>query len=292
MPSKSVGRTLTIAAAVLWGSSFPVIRFGLQYVDPFTFVTLRFLVASIILLSFVAVSKKEVKRSFASYLKNKDLVLLGFINSLGFLLQFIGQEITTATKAAMLINTNVIFVAIISFFVLREKMTLKRASGIIIALVGITLIISNGDLAFIYSGTLIGDLIVFLASILWGFYIVMMKKFAVKQLKLLPFLSAMIFYTFLFNLIFSIPFLTAIPFDSIEAIFAILHTGIMCTAIAFMLWFKGLEQIEATSSSVYLLLEVLTAAFLAYLFLSESITWGLVVGGFLLFVGIIVEEKY
>jgi len=199
---------------------------------------------------------------------------------------------TTATKAAMLINTNVIFVALISYFVLHEKMTIKRGIGIIIALLGIMLIISEGNVNFLYSGTIIGDAIVFSASILWAVYIIEMKKSAVENYDYLMFISAMIFYTFLFNMIFSIPFLSFTFVSSFEAIYAILHTGILCTAIAFLLWFKGLEYIDATSSSIYMLLEVLTAALISNVFLSEQITLGLVIGGFLLFMGIIIEENY
>jgi len=293
MQPKHIGRILTITAAILWGTSFPVIRFGLQYVNPFSFVTARFLVASIILLVVIFVKQKKVKFTiFKQYFLNKHIAILGFINSLGFIFQFIGQTLTTATKAAMLINTNVIFVALISYFVLHEKMTIKRGIGIIIALLGIMLIISEGNVNFLYSGTIIGDAIVFSASILWAVYIIEMKKSAVENYDYLMFISAMIFYTFLFNMIFSIPFLSFTFVSSFEAIYAILHTGILCTAIAFLLWFKGLEYIDATSSSIYMLLEVLTAALISNVFLSEQITLGLVIGGFLLFMGIIIEENY
>jgi drug/metabolite transporter (DMT)-like permease len=60
----------TVLAGVLWGTSFPAIKIGLQYIDAYTFVFLRFLVASLAMLS-VMLLKKELqsplgKRVFAS----------------------------------------------------------------------------------------------------------------------------------------------------------------------------------------------------------------------------------
>ena len=76
---------LTIIAGILWGTSFPAIKIGLNYVDAITFVFLRFLIASIITLIAVWASGK-----FTLKISNKKLLIfLGLTNGVAYLLQYV-----------------------------------------------------------------------------------------------------------------------------------------------------------------------------------------------------------
>ena len=293
MDKKTLGRLATVLAAIFWGTSFPIINWGLQFIDAYNFVLLRFSLALLFFLLVIMIIERSV-RLFVSYIKQKEIIIMGILNGLAFLLQFLGQELTTATKASLLVNSNVIFVAILSAIFLKEQMGKKKIFGILLALVGVFLIITNGETIFLATGSFIGDLIVFLTAPIWGIYIILNKKSAVQRLKAIPFMGSVIFYTaltlLLTDLLFS-PLPVFFVILSVESIFAIVYTALFTTFIAFLLWYEGLKWINATSSSLYLLLEVLVAAVISMIFLSEQILLFTFMGGILLGIGIYLSEK-
>ena len=93
--NKSKAVLLTVVAGFLWGTSFPAIKIGLQYMDAYTFVFLRFLVASIVMLSVMLLTKNF---SF-SFSKKRLVLLLGLVNGVAYLLEYVGMGFTTASKS-------------------------------------------------------------------------------------------------------------------------------------------------------------------------------------------------
>ncbi len=275
-------------AATLWGTSFPVIKWGLTYISAYNFVMLRFLISILVLVPIAIIIDRK---DFFTHFKEKYIILLGLLNSLSYFLQFVGQQWTTATKTALLTNSSVIFAAILSYFWLKERLNYFKASGIIMAFLGVFLIVTGGRLEILQSGTVIGDLFCLVSGVSWGFYIVISKKISNQESNSLSFISAMLMYTFLFTLIFSFPLLVPVDF-SFEVYFAILYTSIFCTILPFLLWYEGLKTIQASSSATYLLLTIIVAAIISITLLSESFTLTLVFGAILICVGIwIVETK-
>lgn len=286
--SKNRGVILTFMAAALWGTSFPVIKWGLTYISAYNFVILRFLISVSVIVPITIILDRK---GFLTYFKNKHIILLGFLNSLSYFLQFVGQQWTTATKTALLTNSSVIFAAILSYFWLKEKLGYFKASGIIVAFLGVFLIVTGGRLENLQSGSIIGDLFCLVSGVSWGFYIVISKMISSQESNSLSFISAMLTYTLLFILFFSLPLIVPVNFSS-EVYFAILYTSIFCTILPFLLWYEGLKTIEASSSATYLLLTIIVAAIIGITLLSESFTSTLVFGALLICIGIwIVETK-
>ena len=280
------GAFFTFMAAALWGTSFPVIKWGLTYISAYNFVMLRFLISILILTPIVMMLNRK---NLLIHLKNGYMILLGLLNALSYFLQFIGQQWTTATKTALLTNSSVIFASILSYFWLKEKLGYIKTLGIITAFLGIFFIVSDGKLKNLQSGNMIGDLFCLFSGIAWGFYIVISKKISNKESKTLFFINAMLIYTFLFILLFSSPFLHSIDLN-LEVYFAVLYTSIICTILPFLLWYEGLKTVEASSSAVYLLLTIVVATIISVLFLCESLTLTLVLGALLICVGIWLVE--
>ncbi len=295
MNRKNIGRILTVIAAASWGTSFPIVFWGLYFLDPLTFVNFRFIVSSLVFLLIIMIWKEKYLDTFRYSLRNKIILIMGVMNALAFLLQFVGQSLTTATKAALLINSNVIFVAIFSTYFLSEKFTLSKGVGVVSAFLGIALIITNGSFETLYQGTFVGDLICFFAGIIWTFYIILNKKFASSGYNSIVFMATMMIYT---SIPLQLIYLGAILFGvnvsvtfSFEALAAVLYTGLVNTVLAFLLWYEGLKYVEATTSSVYLLIEILVAAIISIIFLGEIITTYIALGGILLGIGIYLVEK-
>src|SRR5208282_6599092 len=90
---------LLIVSSVLWGSGFVAVKIGLSYINPFVFAFLRMGVAGVIQLG-VLMSLGGVR---LQTLKKKSVWALGLLNAVGFTLQFVGMQFTTAARTALLI---------------------------------------------------------------------------------------------------------------------------------------------------------------------------------------------
>src|SRR3989441_4935361 len=90
------GLVSTIFAGLLFGTSVPVIKLGLYFIPPNTFVTLRFLFASALIV-FLLQGRGWVQKDL---FRSRQIWIIGFINALGYVLQFQGQLITSSSNAA------------------------------------------------------------------------------------------------------------------------------------------------------------------------------------------------
>lgn len=258
---------LTIIASSLWGTSFPAIKIGLQYMDAYTFVFLRFVFALLIMLALVLLRKKF------TFNFNKRLILfLGIINGVAYLLQYIGMSYTSASKSSLLVNLTVVWVAFLSPILIKEKISRKKMSGVILSLIGIVFITTNLDFNSLGFGDIVGDFIVILAGIIWALFILFNKPLVDQSKNLILSLTWLLFFTIL-------PLLPVVPFSvnnflnlPLEAWIAIIYTAVFCWNIPYYMWSKGLQNISAVTSTIILLNEIIVSVIISIIFLGESLT--------------------
>ena len=258
---------LTIIASSLWGTSFPAIKIGLQFMDAYTFVFLRFFFALLIMFAIVLFSKKF------SFNFNKRLILfLGCINGIAYLLQYIGMSSTSASKSSLLVNLTVVWVALLSPILLKEKIGRKKLSGVILSLLGIVFVTTNLDFQSFGIGSMMGDLIVIAAGMIWAIFILYNKPLVNETENLMTSLTWLLFFTIM-------PLMPVVPFSAKnfltlpwEAWSAILYTAIFCWNIPYYIWSKGLRKISAVTSSVILLNEIIVSVIISTIFLGDSLT--------------------
>jgi drug/metabolite transporter (DMT)-like permease len=255
-------RLALFASALLWSTSFPLIKYALRYSPPLTLLFYRFIFASItVLLIFRTTNLRKLLFS------NLLIPLLGLFNSVGFILQFEGQAITTASKAALLVNLYVVFVAIIARIVLGEKLNRYKIVAIITALLGASLIATGWNPDIILRGNLKGDLLVLSAGLIWSFYIVFSKKVSPLS-KPLEITGGVMIWTLIFLLIVVLPLKRAFV-PSKETLFYALYLGIFCSVIPYFLYIYSLRRISASISALFLLLEVVLSLIWSWIFLGE-----------------------
>ena len=258
----------TVLAGFLWGTSFPSIKIGLQYVEPSTFVFLRFLIASLTMFSIMVVSK-----NFGFNFNNKRLILfLGIINGVAYLLQYFGMVYTFAFASSLFVNLSVVWVALLSPLALKERVGGKKVAGVLISLFGVVLMTTNLDFASLGRVDVFGDLLVISAGILWAVFIIYNKPLVGESNNLIKSMTWILFFTM-------IPLLPIVTF-SIESFFSlsweawliILYTAIMCWVIPYYLWLKGLRNISPVTSAIVLLTEIIVAVVISTIFLGETLT--------------------
>jgi drug/metabolite transporter (DMT)-like permease len=278
--STNTAQAITILAATFWGTSFVVIELGLEIINPFWFAQLRFLVASLGALAVVVLLKKRIEQKL---LISHWVWLLGLFNALGFLGQFFGQTLTNATKTALLINLNVVTVALLSTLLLSEKFSVKKGLAIVSAIIGVLLLTTNGDLSQLARGEFIGDMFALAGGFAWAFYIVTNKKVISTHKIDVVTLTACVMLT---TTIIMFPFTIILGGISpgvlnigLSGLGFVIYLGIFCNVIPYTLWTFGLKHLPTTSSSILLLTEVVVAAILAMIILGEFLTLIGLLGG-------------
>lgn len=274
---------LTGLAGFLWGTSFPAIKIGLRYMDAYTFAFLRFLVASLIMLSVLLLTE-----NFRFNFNKKRLILfLGVANGLAYLLQYMGMVFTTASKSALFINLSAVWVALLSPMVLKERLGGKKIAGVMVSLLGVFLMTTNLDFSSLSQGAALGDLLVIGAGVIWAFFMVYNKPLVRESSDIVQSMTWLLLFTLL-------PLLPTASFSAgsffslpLDAWLAILYTAILCWVIPYYLWLKGLRHISAVTSSVVLLTEVIVAVAIATLVLGEVLTVVSGVGAFLIVIAIL-----
>jgi drug/metabolite transporter (DMT)-like permease len=275
---------LTVLAGFLWGTSFPAIKIGLQYMDAYTFAFLRFLVASLVMLSVLLLTK-----NFNFNFNKKRLILfLGVANGLAYLLQYIGMVFTTASKSSLFINLSAVWVALLSPLLLKERLGSKKILGVMVSLLGVLLMTTNLDFSSLSQGAVMGDLIVIGAGVIWAFFMVYNKPLVKESKNIVQSMAWLLFFTLLPLLLpasLSAGAFGSLPLDAWLAVF---YTAVFCWVIPYYLWLKGLKYISPVTSSVVLLTEVIVAVAIATLALGEVLTVVSGIGALFIIIAILI----
>ncbi len=260
--------TLLIVSSALWGSGFVAVKIGLSYLNPFLFAFLRMGVAGVIQFG-VLVSLGGLR---LQTLKEKSVWALGLLNAIGFTLQFVGMQFTTAAKTALLIDMNVVFVALLSKRFSDESFGLRKQLGVVLGIVGAVMITTGGDLSTLTQGQLLGDGLVFSAGLVWAGFMVLHKYEQTRHEWNAVELSALVM---LMTAVLLIPGalvlggVNAAPITTIGWEW-VAYIAIATTVVPYAIWIVALRAVTATIAAVVGMVEIITTMILSSLLLGET----------------------
>ncbi len=270
-----------VFASLLWGTSFPAIKLGLnQNFSPIWFLFLRNIIS---LFLAIILFQKFIK---VKELLKKSVIFLGLFNALAYLFQFVGQKYTYSSNAVLIVHTLFVSVAIISYLFLKEEMGIQKILALIFAFIGIFTVSTQGSMRI--SSVSKGDLILLGAPLFWGAFIVLSKKLLNEGESEEFLLVAITFWTTVF-LLPSIFFVK--PDFSSNIVLLSLYLAFFCSILPFIIYLKALNVKEPTTASLWTLLEVLFGIVFSVILLKEKIGFYMVVGGAFIGAGILLAEK-
>ncbi len=277
--SRPVAVAATLAAAVLWGTSFAVNDAALRVTDPFSYVAVRFAIAAAALLA-VAAAAGRLEPRLAT---DPRIWLLGALNAAGFLGQAVGQCWTTPARTALFVNANVFLVAALSAWVFRERFGRGKTAAVVAAFAGVALLgVEGAEEGACGPARWFGDAIVFAGALAWAFYYVLNRKWMVEgEAGLL----AIVAWTFAATAAIAAPTMLLAPAPPTLAwpeAWPIVYAALVTTVLTYVLWSVGLRGVSATTSAVLVLFEVVVAVAITLALGRESFTVAAAVGGALL----------
>ena len=280
------GLCLSLAAGI-WGGMYVVSKYVLDFIPPLTLVWIRYAVAFVTLFGYMKYSERNKK---PQKIEKKDWMLLLWIGFVGYFLsiscQFVGTKLSSAHAGALITSATPAFIVIFARIILKEKLTLKKLLSLCLATLGVVIVIGFEQNEGSY---FLGSIILLIAALTWALLSVYVKVAARKFSSLL-----ITTYAVFFAIIFTTPFAIwelqtneIILGDSL-IIPGILYLGVISTAVAFFLWNKGMETMDAGIGSLFFFFQPLVGTFLGWLLLDEKIGINFFLGGALILTSVFI----
>jgi drug/metabolite transporter (DMT)-like permease len=278
-----------LAAAAIWGGMYVVSKWGFSAIPPLALTFLRVVLGAAILLAVVRASKPEREFSRADW--RGFGVLAGWL-TLSLASQFVGTDLTNASQGSLVTILTPVFTLGFAVWLFGEPLTPRRAGGTALALVG-TLVVVAGryDLRSLAAGDVGGVGLLVLAGVTFAGYTVWGKPLIRRYSALEAATYATTLSVPLFGLLALAeylwwdPGLASVPL-TLPVVAAVLYLGVVSTALAWYLWYKGMEYVDAGAVAVFFFAQPVVGTALGALLLGERIGAAFVVGGALMAAGV------
>lgn len=278
-----------IAVCIIWGTTYLAIRIGVEHIPPMLFAGIRWIIAGSIFISLL----KFLGKSFPP---KKDLIHIAIMGismlGLGNGLVVVGEQYISSGLAALLITTVPFWVVgMESFFSKGTKINAQIILGLIVGLVGITLIFGSDWKDLFDTKYLIGVLSIFGAVVSWSFGTVYSKY---KRVNTHPLISASIqmliagvAQTILGILLGE---LSVISFNA-SGISALIYLIIAGSIFGYGSYIYAIEHLPLSLVSTYAYINPIIAVFLGWFFLDEKLNFMIGVGAIVIILGVILVKQ-
>lgn len=269
------------AVNALYGASH-VIAKGIMptYLSPNAFILLRVTGATFLFWLVLFLSKGNVS------IQRKDIPLFALCGLFGVavnqLFFFHGLHLSSSINSGIIMTVNPILVVILSYFLLKEKITWRKSLGIALGATGavlLTLAAGSGK-----GDSLLGDLFLFINAASYAIYLVIAKPL-MKEYSPLKVITWVFTFGLIYVLVFppSLQDLQEVDFAAIPqgAIVKIIYVIVGVTFLTYLLTMYGLKQLSPSVSSAYIYLQPVLVIFFAIVLsnlgiaddYTDTITW-------------------
>ncbi|MFT9487013.1 MAG: DMT family transporter [Tepidibacillus sp.] len=275
--------SLLLLTSLLWAGNFVAGKFLVGHASFITLTSIRWLIAVLFLFPIVWFKEKQFIPPRKSFFL---LFLMGITGvDLFNIFMFLALERTTADNVGLISALNPIAIAIASFFLLKETMIRRQILGMTLSLLGVFIVISEGEwqklLRFHFNT---GDLFMLAAVGSWGLYSVVGRK-VMHQVS--PLMSTL--WAGIFGVLTLLPF-NLFTFYVIDPNFsfwmATAYVSIGATVLGMVFWNIGVQKVGGTKSGMFLNFNPIFTAFFAYFFLGEHITFVQLIGTVTVIIGV------
>lgn len=268
--------------AVIWGSTFVLVKKAIEIAPPFSFLFFRFLLAFLLTIPLFYLFKAKINK--------KTLIngfLMGFCLFLAFAFQTFGLKYVEASIVAFITGLYVVISPVLSFLLLKKKIPVTYILSIFLSVLGLSLLTLKGGIKISK-----GQILVLICAILYSIHIIMTdyytRLYPATSLTLIQ-LGVVSFFSFPLTLIYHKNFfINKINFEFLLALFI---TSIFATVLAFLVMMKYQKYTNPTKASLIYAAEIVAAAIFSYVFAGEILTFKDYLGGILIIFSILIAKE-
>jgi len=284
-----VPRILLLAAVIIWGWTFIATKILVAELGPVEILSLRLLIGLPFLAGVVVLRRAPMRFGREDAV---PILLGGTIFAFHLIIQISGLLTATAVNTSWIITVSPLATAVLSFLLLRERLTRGTVAGIGIATIGVLLLVSRGrltDLAWLQST---GDWLILASAHTWAFYTIATRNLARRRDPLAVTFAVMLvaglWAAVLFPLFGDVSRIRAM---SMNGLLALLYLAIPGGALGQWFWQEGVARVGATRAGLYLYLEPIATLALAVPMLGEPFGMWVAIGGGLVLAGVYVGQR-
>ena len=279
-----VANTLLLITAAIWGLGFVAQVLGMNYLEPFAFIGIRFLLGAASLLPLVVFfhHRKWLPVSPAHTVVKGSLVL-GVILFAAGSLQQVGIVYSNASNAGFITGLYMVIVPIIGL-ALKYRTGLNTWLGCVLAVVGLFLLSVKADFTMGY-----GDTLLLVGAVGWALHILAIDHYAPRAAPLLLSLGQFIVCGCL-AMVVSV-FIETTSWEQVRAAtYVLIYAGVVTVGVAYTLQVIAQERADPTHAAIILSLEAVFGALGGYMFLQEQLSGRELIGCVLMLMGMLVSQ--
>ncbi|MBM3659338.1 MAG: DMT family transporter [Actinobacteria bacterium] len=252
-PRRFAAEGALVVAAFLFGITFPLVHDALEDVTPFGYLVLRFAIAVIVLAPFaVLVARRDG-------VERRQLVRVGVVAGLllfgGYATQTVGLQYTTPSTSAFITGLYVVFTPFVAAIVERSRPSRRIVGAAVVATLGLYML-TGADVAL---GR--GELLTLACALIFAIWIVYQGRYATR-IHPVPFTTLQMVTLVLVGVPAAVR--QGLGDLSPTAWFAIVFTGVACSAVALSLQLWGQRRIPPARAALILLLEPVFAGLVSF----------------------------
>ncbi len=271
--------------SIIYGVTFTIAKDVMpKYVQPFGFISMR-VGGSMILFWLIAPffsSEKIQKQDFP-----RIIAAAFFGVALNMLTFFKGLSYTSPIMGAVLMVTTPMIVLVLSAILMKEKMQSRKVVGLLLGLAGTITLILYGKSMVNAPNASLGNLLVFINAVSYGFYLIIVKKLMDKY-NAFAFVKWIYTFGFLMVLPFGWSEFQAIDFANlpVDIIWKIGFVVVFSTFLTYLLNLVSMRELKPTIVAVFIYLQPLFATIFALALGKDQLTFVKIISAVLIFVGV------
>ncbi len=264
----------------LWGGTFPIIKNAIANIDPYTFVALRFVFASLFFL--ILILRKIPSGSYKLIISG---CVLGLLNAIAYTTQTIGLKYISSSRSAFITGACVVMVPLFAIIFKLEQFSKINIFAAMLCLYGL-FILTGSNIAHISYG----DILTLICAVAVALQIIFLQYISSHHSDY----KLICFYQILFTA--PLPAVMALHTGNFAGIFhptvmfAFFYCVIFATIITLYLQTKYQKFTTATSAALIFSLEPVFASLLGVMINGEVITHSIIIGGAVMMASVILPE--
>lgn len=260
----------------IWGGGLVVAKIGMQDLSPLMYVTLRFVIATVLLAPLLRFPLRHAW----------GLILLSLtMGGLHFVVMFAGVKGIDAASASIILLIEVPLAALLAAIFYRDYLGWRRSVGMVVALAGVAVVIGQPR----FEGNYVSVMLILAGAVLWACGSVQLKTMASKfgPLELIAWMN-----------LFSLPQLLLVVFltepdawqqvqaASLTSWLAVVYQASLGTFAAYFLWNRAMRRYDVNQTMPFTLTVPIYGVLFGALVLGETITLPMLIGGILTVSGV------
>jgi drug/metabolite transporter (DMT)-like permease len=278
-----------VVAVLIWGANFSFIKLGMESIPGLGFAGLRFTTATVLL--FLLLRWREGRIIWPTEGWGR-LILLGLLGNTGYQILFMySLTHTSVGNVALLVGTSPVMVAVLASITGIERLTTATRTGVALAFGGVVLVLSRAGLR-LEMETLRGDAAVFLASLCWAGYTLLLRGVREPMSSLRVTAFTMLTGSPLL-LLLGLPTLLQVHWGGVTPISWIgtAYATLLGLIVAYLMWNNGVRVVGSARTAVFGSGTPVAAMFLAWPILGERPESVQLIGAALIVSGVLLSRR-